>query len=239
MTRKFTEVIDVNDWLVNTDTEWENIIDVKQTIPYVIWELILENEQILKCADDHIVFLEDYSEIFVKDLKSGDKIITENGPIIVKTITNKKVKANMYDLGVDSDNHRYYTNDILSHNTTCASGYLLWYGMFNPDQTILIAAHKYAGAQEIMQRIRYGYETCPNHIRCGVINYNKGSMEFDNGSRIVSATTTGNTGRGMSISLLYCLDGETTVKIRNKETLIEEDISLENLYKMLYNHHHS
>lgn len=88
--------------------------------------------------------------------------------------------------------------------TTCAAGYLLWYAMFHSDQTILIAAHKYTGAQEIMQRIRYGYELCPDHIRSGVVNYNKGSMEFDNGSRIVSATTTGNTGRGMSISLLYC-----------------------------------
>jgi len=76
--------------------------------------------------------------------------------------------------------------------------------MFHPDQTILIAAHKYTGAQEIMQRIRYGYELCPDFIRAGVVNYNKGSMEFENGSRIVSATTTGNTGRGMSISLLYC-----------------------------------
>jgi hypothetical protein len=76
--------------------------------------------------------------------------------------------------------------------------------MFHPDQTILVAAHKYTGAQEIMQRIRYGYELCPDYIRSGVTNYNKGSMEFDNGSRIVSATTTGNTGRGMSISLLYC-----------------------------------
>lgn len=91
-----------------------------------------------------------------------------------------------------------------SGKTTCAAGYLLWYAMFHPDQTILVAAHKYTGAQEIMQRIRYGYELCPDHIRCGVVNYNKGSMEFDNGSRIVSATTTGNTGRGMSISLLYC-----------------------------------
>ena len=91
-----------------------------------------------------------------------------------------------------------------SGKTTCASGYLLWYAMFHPDQTILVAAHKYTGAQEIMQRIRYGYELCPDYIRSGVINYNKGSMEFDNGSRIVSATTTGNTGRGMSISLLYC-----------------------------------
>ena len=91
-----------------------------------------------------------------------------------------------------------------SGKTTCAAGYLLWYAMFHPDQTILVAAHKYTGAQEIMQRIRYGYELCPDFIRSGVTNYNKGSMEFDNGSRIVSATTTGNTGRGMSISLLYC-----------------------------------
>jgi hypothetical protein len=91
-----------------------------------------------------------------------------------------------------------------SGKTTCAAGYLLWYAMFHPDQTVLVAAHKYTGAQEIMQRIRYAYEDCPDHIRAGATNYNKGSIEFDNGSRIVSATTTGNTGRGMSISLLYC-----------------------------------
>ncbi len=91
-----------------------------------------------------------------------------------------------------------------SGKTTCAAGYLLWYAMFHPDQTILVAAHKYTGAQEIMQRIRYGYELCPDFLRAGVVSYNKGSIEFDNGSRIVSATTTGNTGRGMSISLLYC-----------------------------------
>ena len=91
-----------------------------------------------------------------------------------------------------------------SGKTTCASAYLLWFAMFHPDQTILVAAHKYTGSQEIMQRIRYGYELCPDFIRAGVVNYNKGSMEFENGSRIVSATTTGNTGRGMSISLLYC-----------------------------------
>ena len=42
-----------------------------------------------------------------------------------------------------------------------------------------------------MQRIRYGYEMCEDHIRAGVTNYNKGSIEFENGSRIVSATTTG------------------------------------------------
>jgi hypothetical protein len=88
--------------------------------------------------------------------------------------------------------------------STSAAGYLLWYAMFVPDSTILVAAHKYLGAQEIMQRVRYAYEACPDHIRAGVISYNKGSIEFDNGSRIVSQTTTENTGRGMSITLLYC-----------------------------------
>ena len=88
--------------------------------------------------------------------------------------------------------------------STSAAGYLLWYAMFIPDSTILVAAHKYIGAQEIMQRIRYAYENCPDFIRAGVTSYNKGSLDFDNGSRIVSQTTTENTGRGMSISLLYC-----------------------------------
>jgi hypothetical protein len=103
-------------------------------------------------------------------------------------------------------NYRFNINMLprQTGKTTCAAVYLIWYAMFHPDQTILIAAHKYTGAQEIMQRIRYVYELCPDHIRAGVVNYNKGSIEFENGSRIVSATTTGNTGRGMSISLLYC-----------------------------------
>jgi len=90
-----------------------------------------------------------------------------------------------------------------SGKSTSAAGYLLWYAMFVPDSTILIAAHKYTGSQEIMQRIRYAYENCPDHIKAGVTTYNKGSIDFENGSRIVSATTTENTGRGMSITLLY------------------------------------
>lgn len=108
---------------------------------------------------------------------------------------------------VDSyHNHRFNINMLprQSGKTTCAAGYLLWFAMFNSDVTILVAAHKFTGAQEIMQRIRYAYELCPDHIRCGVTSYNKGSIEFDNGSRIVSATTTATTGRGMAISLLYC-----------------------------------
>ena len=137
---------------------------------------------------------------------------------------------------VDNNRHLFLCGKsmIPTHNTTCAAIYLAWYAMFNPDQTVLIAAHKYQGAQEIMSRIRFLYESCPDHIRAGVTSYNKGSIEFENGSRIVSQTTTGNTGRGMSISLLYCLDGDTTkVKIRNKNTLVEEELTLAELYSKL------
>ena len=113
-----------------------------------------------------------------------------------------------YQLRLMHSYHNYRFNINMmprqTGKTTCASIYLAWYAMFHPDQTILIAAHKYTGAQEIMARIRYVYETCPDHIRAGVTSYNKGSIEFENGSRIISQTTTGNTGRGLSISLLYC-----------------------------------
>lgn len=131
--------------------------------------------------------------------------------------------------------HSYrYSISLMPRQTgksTSAAGYLLWYAMFVPDSTILVAAHKYLGAQEIMQRIRFAYENCPDHIRAGVTSYNKGSVEFENGSRIVAQTTTENTGRGMSISLLYCLDGASTkVKIRNNVTCVEEEITLEDLF---------
>jgi hypothetical protein len=112
-----------------------------------------------------------------------------------------------YQKGLIHTYHNYrYSISLMPRQTgksTSAAGYLLWYAMFVPDSTILIAAHKYTGAQEIMQRIRYAYELCPNYIRAGATSYNKGSLEFDNGSRIVSQTTTETTGRGMSISLLY------------------------------------
>jgi hypothetical protein len=123
--------------------------------------------------------------------------------------TRGRVRFHLYDYQVDLINC-YHTNrysiNMLGRQmgkSTCAAGYLLWYAMFVPDSTILIAAHKYTGSQEIMQRVRFMYENLPEWIKAGATSYNKGSIDFDNGSRIVSATTTENTGRGMSITLVY------------------------------------
>ncbi|RYD64333.1 MAG: hypothetical protein EOP83_09995 [Verrucomicrobiaceae bacterium] len=88
--------------------------------------------------------------------------------------------------------------------TTCAAGYLLWRAMFSPDTTILIVANNFNGALEIMSRVKYAYENVPNHIRAGVVEFNKSSITFDNGSRIVSRATSPDAARGLSITLLYC-----------------------------------
>lgn len=87
--------------------------------------------------------------------------------------------------------------------TTCAAAFLLWKAMFCPDTTILIAANKLVQALEIMDRIRFAYENLPNHIRAGVTEYNKGTITFDNGSKIISRATSSDAGRGLSITLLY------------------------------------
>lgn len=87
--------------------------------------------------------------------------------------------------------------------TTVAAGYLLWRAMFVPDSTILVTANKYVQALEIMDRVRFAYENLPDHIRAGIVEYNKGTIAFDNGSKIISRATTSDAGRGLSISLLY------------------------------------
>ena len=76
---------------------------------------------------------------------------------------------------IDSYHNYRYSISLMPRQTgksTSAAGYLLWYAMFVPDSTILVAAHKYTGSQEIMQRVRYAYENCPDYIRAGVTSYN-------------------------------------------------------------------
>lgn len=157
---------------------------------------------------------EKYSDEQLLELaKCADK---ENGPLYfmenflyVQHATRGKIKFVPYDYQkkmVECFNENKYSILLCSRQqgkTTVASAYLLWYGMFVPDSTILIASKTGTDAKEIMQKIRYAYEEIPNHIRAGVKEYNKHSLMFDNNSRIISTTTTENTGRGMALSLVY------------------------------------
>jgi hypothetical protein len=143
-----------------------------------------------------------------KDPVNGPHYFLDNFFFIQHPVKGKlKYEAFEYQRRlIDSyHDHRFNVNLLprQTGKTTTAAGYLLWYAMFVDNSTILVAAHKHTGAQEIMLRVRYAYELCPDHIRAGCTSYNKQSIEFDNGSRIVAQTTTETTGRGMSLSLLY------------------------------------
>ena len=183
-------------------SEFGNTSKIMRTVPYQAWLLRTENYQLI-AADDHLVFVDIDNCIKLKYLTPGDYVMTKKGKELVIGIQPLNTKLHMYDVEIDHYKHCYYSNGILSHNTTVIVGYLLWFAMFNPDSTILIAANKYKQALEIMKRVRYAYEMCPDYIRAGVTNYAKGYIDFDNGSTIISEATTETTGRGLAISCLY------------------------------------
>ena len=124
--RKFVEINnDYDDWQIETDKGWSDISCVGKTIEYEMWEVITESGKKLMCADNHIVFDDSFSEIFVKDLNKDtrpDKIWVQdvNGQLrleLVVSVKNLGYFENMYDVQVSDTNHRYFTNGILSHNS--------------------------------------------------------------------------------------------------------------------------
>lgn len=117
---KIIESLKINDYEILTDTGWEDIEFIHKTKEYDIWKIRTDSFE-LECADDHIVFSEDYEEIYVKDLYLGDIIMTKNGVETLYEIKKTDVSENMFDLELSKNsNKRYYTNGILSHNTTLA-----------------------------------------------------------------------------------------------------------------------
>ena len=117
--RKFINSIELNDWEIETDTGWKEITYIHKTVSYQKWRIETYNGLTLECADDHIVFTQYYDEIFVKNLIPNESyIMTNSGPSLVKYVTSYDEYENMYDISVNSNNHRFYTNGILSHNST-------------------------------------------------------------------------------------------------------------------------
>lgn len=230
--KRFTHEINVN-----FQSDFGKAVRAVRTVPYEAWELKTTTKTLI-AADKHRVINSTNDPIWMKDLQVGDELMTDSGLEPVVSIRPLGVRTHMYSLEVegtpgDPFNHKYYAGGILSHNTTTAAAYLLWAAMFMPDTKILVVANKFSAAMEIMDRIRYSYEECPNFIRAGVVEYNKGTITFDNGSKITARATTADSGRGLSITMLYCLGGETSVTVRDTTTGVIEEISLEELYEKL------
>lgn len=122
-----------------------------------------------------------------------------------------------------------------------AGAYLLWYAMFHFEKTILIASNKNSNAMEMIYRIRFIYERLPHWIKPGLTQdgWNKHSVGFDNGSRILSQATTEETGRGLSVSLLFCLEGKTSITLRNKITKEIITLPIEEAYNLWKNNYNN
>lgn len=157
-------------------------------------ELEFTYEEILelkKCAEDPVYFIKKYVKIQHPKLGS--------------------IPFELYGyqerLVLSYKDNRF--NIVLSARQTgksaTSAAFLLWYSIFNKNKTVLIASNKNANAMEMIHRIRFAYEELPLWLKPGVTEdgWNKHSVAFENGTRIISTATSEDSGRGLAISLLY------------------------------------
>jgi hypothetical protein len=203
--RKFIESFDVDDWEIDTDSDWQPISSIHKTIEYEVWEIVTENGAKILCADTHIVFDQNFNEIFVKDcVPDSTLIMTRLGPSKVKSVEQLLIKKeNMFDITVCSDDHRLWTGDILSHNSTTTCGFILWYILFNSEKVVALLANKGETAREILGKIQLAYQHLPKWLQQGVVEWNKGSFVLENNSRVIASATSSDNIRGFSINLLF------------------------------------
>jgi len=87
--------------------------------------------------------------------------------------------------------------------STVVVSYLLHYAVFNDNVNIGILANKAATARELLDRLQTAYENLPKWMQQGIIAWNKGSLELENGSKILAASTSASAVRGMSFNILF------------------------------------
>lgn len=174
-----------------------------ETQPYDVWFLELENGYSIDCADNHILFDKNLNEVMVRDLSVGDLVMTNTGISAVTYLENTGIPVSMVDLSIDHPDHRYYTNNILSHNSITSSIILVWYLLFNHDKNAMILANVGDTAEELMDKIKSIIKGLPFFLKPGMIINNVMTMRFDNGCRVLAKTTTKSSGIGFTIHFLY------------------------------------
>lgn len=125
---KFVEAYEVDDYEVLTPNGFIKIEGIGKTVEYDEWYIITSGDKDLICADKHLLYRCDninfdnkkceLTEIYCDNLKSGDWIMTKDGPEKILHIVMTGKKSHMYDLQLsEGSNKQYYTNGFLSHNS--------------------------------------------------------------------------------------------------------------------------
>jgi len=143
----------------------------------------------LKCARDPIYFAEKYIQI----------VHVDHGLIPIRMYDYQKEICEAI-----THNRRVTVNTSRqAGKTTTAVAVILHYVIFNDHKTVALLANKGDAAREILDRIQIAYEALPKWMQQGVIEWNKGSVAFENGCKIIAAATSSSAIRGKSIAFLY------------------------------------
>jgi len=146
-------------------------------------------KEFIKCSQDPVHFIQNYIKIV-----SLDKGL---------------VPFDMYDFQVDMvrkfDEDRFNIAKLprQSGKSTIVTSYLLWYVIFNDNVNVAILANKAATAREMLGRLQLSYENLPKWMQQGIVGWNKGSLELENGSKILAASTSASAVRGMSFNVIF------------------------------------
>ena len=146
-------------------------------------------KEYMKCAEDPIYFAEKYIQI----------VHVDHGLIPIEMYDYQKEIATLI-----TDNRRVaVVTSRQAGKTTTAAAVILHYVLFNEHKLVGLLANKGDSAREILDRIKIAYEALPKWLQQGVIEWNKGSVEFENGSKIIATATSSSAIRGKSVSFLY------------------------------------
>jgi len=181
---KFTDIVQNDDFEVFTNTGWQKFRGIGRTVPYEKYEIRTVNHKLI-CADDHLLFDGTTNKVkYAKNIKEGDLLITKKGTDKVLSVTKLSGKKPMYDLLDVENGKRYFTNGLLSHNSTVVSIFCVWYALFNRDKKVVIVSRDKDEARAVLEKIKIAIENLPYGLQLGIVEWNKSTIEFDNGTII-------------------------------------------------------
>lgn len=205
---KFEQIIAVLHWEVWTPSGFQPFTSIGKTVPYEIWAVKTQYRE-LKCADNHIVYIKSQAvdneivETYTKDLQIGDQLLCEGDVFeAIVSVENTHEQDNMYDLLNVANGSIYYTNGVLSHNSTTTMCYVLHQILFNPSVSIAVLANKQTTAKNLLNMIKTSYENLPKWMQQGVVEWNKHSIQLENGAKVIVASTSSSAGRGGSHNIV-------------------------------------
>lgn len=180
---------------IKSESGWSPAAYIHITKPFTIYRLTLESGTTLECADEHLVYCQDMETKYVKDLTEKDLVMTSiYGLDRVKSVEVLPYKVSMCDVTALNDNESYYTNGILSHNTTTSAIFMLHYILFNIDKNTLVLGSTRLVAVEILDKLKKIFYEIPFFLKPGVHKWNESEIALDNGCRCMAQATTINSG---------------------------------------------